>query len=203
MERLTEGMPGCDRRATMVKRCVYGLRSIWLPFLVTLGTATVASAQSSPIVDVRPVVALDASGSATERVVGSGCITRDDTGITVEITTSGLTPLNVYTVWWMIFRPDGGPLYVGNASGGIALPNGAASFSAHLPVGPLPIVDGKSVLVAESPRRLSDTGNVRVTVVIREHGPVIVDRLAEQLTMVEGGCSASGCKNVQGLFEVH
>jgi hypothetical protein len=155
------------------------------------------AAADPAVTSISPVQAFDASGRPAGDPVGSSRLVRDDTGLSFEITTSRLAPLNIYTVWWMVTRPNGQLLFMGNGGGGLALPNGSASFAGHLPVGPLPAADGKTVIVAAPGTVLDDPRRVTVTFVIREHGPIVLDRLAEQLTTINGGSPPNTCRDVQ------
>jgi hypothetical protein len=157
----------------------------------------VRAAADPAVTSINPVQAFDSTGRPAGDAVGSSRLVRDDTGLSFEITTSRLTPLDVYTVWWMVSRPDNQLLYMGNAGGGLALPDGTASFAGHLPVGLLPAANGKSVIVAAPGVVFDNPRQVKVTFVIREHGPIILDRLVEQLTTIDGGSPPNTCRDVQ------
>jgi hypothetical protein len=153
------------------------------------------AAAAPSVTSVSAVMRVDDNEVPVGSPVGSSQLIREDSGITVIATSSQLTPLNTYTVWWEITTPDKKPVFTANTSGGIVLPNGTASFVVRLPVGPLPAVNGTTVLDAAA--MFNDPRGVLVTVWIREHGPVIADQLVDQLTAFEGGCKTNTCKTVQ------
>jgi hypothetical protein len=173
--------------------------------LLTLGMMSVlvsglllrpeSAAAAPPVTSVNAVMMVDANDKPVGSPVGSSQLVREDTGITVIGTTAQMTPLNTYTVWWEITTADNKPVFIANVSGGIVLPNGTANFVIHLPVGPLPAVNGTTVL--ESAGMFNDPQKVHVTVWLREHGPVVLAELAQQLTAYEGGCKTNTCKTVQ------
>jgi hypothetical protein len=150
------------------------------------------------VTSVSAIIMVDANDMQVGSPLGSSQLVREDSGLTVMATTSKLTPLNTYTVWWEITTPDKKPVLTANASGGIVLPNGTASFVVRLPVGPLPAVNGTTVLDAAA--MFNDPRGVHVTVWIREHGPVVPDQLVDQLTAYEGGCKTNTCKTVQNTI---
>jgi len=169
-----------------------------LPALLAgLLVQTERAAADTPVTTSSPVQAFDASGKPAGDAVGSSRLVRDDTGLSFEITTSRLAPLNIYTVWWMVSAPNGQLLFMGNAGAGLALPNGSASFAGHLSVGILPAADGKTVIVTSPGTAFDNPRGVTVTFVIREHGPIILDRLVEQLTTINGGSPPNNCRDVQ------
>jgi hypothetical protein len=156
------------------------------------------AAAAPAVTSVSPIMMVDANDTPVGSPVGSSQLVREDSGITLTATTSKLTPLNTYTVWWEITTPDKKPVFTANTSGGIVLPNGTTSFVVHLPVGPLPAVNGTTVLDAAA--MFNDPRGVQVAVWIREHGPVIPGQLVDQLTAYEGGCKTNTCKTVQNTI---
>ena len=151
----------------------------------------------------------------------SAQLIRTDNRISITIHSKGLVPGDVYTVWWVLFNnpgacsaaPDGdpsvphcGPDDIHNAEGlnlnalarisslytvgNIADANGEAMFSAALDVGdPLGMVHfGPNI---EAPE------DAWVRLVIRTHGPPVMERLHAQLNLFEDDCDA--CANVQSV----
>lgn len=155
-------------------------------------------AQAAPAVEaVRPVTRMDPSGNAVGDPLGTSRLTREDSGISFVLTTSQLVPLNTYTAWWVLFTPDNKVLLARHASGAVALPDGTASFAGRLAVGPLPAVDGKIVLETIAGRMFDNPQTVTVAIILRDHGPIRLEQLAEQLTTFEGGCQTNTCSDVQ------
>src|SRR4051794_19243447 len=144
------------------------------------------AAAAPAVTSVNPIMRVDANDMQVGSPVGSSQLVRDDSGITVIATTAKMTPLNVYSVWWEIKTADTKTVLIAYVSGGIVLPDGTANFVVRLPVGPLPAVNGTTVLDAAA--MFNDPRGVQVAVWIREHGPVIPGQLVDQLTAYEGGC---------------
>lgn len=149
------------------------------------------------VVAVHPVVRMDASGNAVGDPVGTSRLTREEGGIRFEMTTSQLVPLNTYTAWWVLFTPNDQVHLASYAGGAVALPNGTASFAGRLAVGPLPRVDGKIVVAATAGGTFDNPRSVKVAIILRDHGPIILDQLAEQLSTFDGGCRTNRCSDVQ------
>ena len=134
-------------------------------------------------------------------------LVRNDTGIAIEITTSNLDEAT-YTVWWAIFNnpefcfsipctSDDLPANGGDerveasvlfADGRVVGRNGRGRFMAGLAVE----VFGPGLL---------DPSGAEVHVLVRTHGPEILEVLHEQLTTATGGCPPNSCGDQQ--FSVH
>lgn len=151
---------------------------------------------------------------------------RNNRGVLGWIHTNGLTPGNVYTVWWVTFAspenctggacglddvlaaaadPDNDPVGVGvfYATGHQASPDGSAYFAGFLRNGDtsdcVPAGDGPFVVLCNP---LDDSHDAVVHMVIRDHGPPVPGQLAAQRSSFTGGCSAYACTNVQAaVFE--
>jgi hypothetical protein len=93
----------------------------------------------------------DDFGSTAE---GTSQIRRTANGMSLDFDVEGLTPGNVYSVWWVVFdingtcAQDNDDFYVLNATGGIANQSGEATFRAHLSNGPVGPANGEDVLVS-------------------------------------------------------
>jgi hypothetical protein len=143
-------------------------------------------------------------------VSGTSTLTRTDTGITVNYKSTGLKPGYAYTLWWVIWNSPGEcltPNECGDpddvdffnpatevdllyATGLVVGNNGEGNFLAHLKIGDdsdsenelmeLPVVGGLHV---------GNAFNAEVHLVLRSHGPVIADMVAEQIGGYVGGCT--------------
>ena len=122
-------------------------------------------------------------------VTGSASLLRNDRGISVDVSTTGLVPNEVYTLWWIIYPPNcADPLgcIVTNASGAVADGRGRAHFGAHLSIGPVGPADGSVTLAAgdfENPR------DSEVLLVIHHHGPKIPTLVGRMLATFDAGCA--------------
>ncbi len=154
----------------------------------------------------RPVVVI--MGGAE---VGEATITRNANGATARLHTTGLTPGNVYTMWWVVFdNPEecsdiptlgcdasdlANPLVNGGAKGVAAHmvgSSGRASFGARLNLGD--VLDGGG---APTFNTFDDLLGSEMHLVVRNHGPALPGQLAEQFSEFNGGCPPNSCANVQ------
>lgn len=174
-----------------------GMMAVLAAGLLVSAPRAVADPITGPAQAVRM---LDAAGNQVGDAVGASRFTRDATGISFELATSGLAPLNTYTIWWVLYKPDKTVLLASYATGAVALPNGMASFAASLPVGPLPKVDGRIVMASTAGAMFDNPMGITVELVLRTHGPIRVEQLAEQLTTFDGACPPNTCANVQSVL---
>lgn len=120
-------------------------------------------------------------------------LTRDDEGISIKVTTTGL-PAGAYTNWWVIFNPedcDGACDGNGDAisavlwaTGGVVDRGGVGHFSARLDVGETRGPDQVFFL----PGTLQDARKAGIMYVIKYHGPVDASIVDKQTTTSYGGC---------------
>lgn len=145
---------------------------------------------------------------------------RNNEGVLGMISTSGLTPGRVVTLWWAIFNdprycagavcapPDlNNPLVNGSlqfGGGQIVGLNGRADFSGYLGVGDntgfyrLPMFPN----MPDPAPGIVDAKGAEVHLVIRDHGPANADPviLQQQLTTFPGGCALFPCTNIQAAI---
>ncbi|HUG15898.1 MAG TPA: hypothetical protein VMM78_12880 [Thermomicrobiales bacterium] len=137
---------------------------------------------------------------------------RNDGGIRMTLTTSGLDAGGTYTIWWVIFNnpeacTDGvhglgllcgaGDLGSGDvaasvlyATGHVVGKNGKGNFGAHLSVGQMT----NDVLFGPG---LLDPRGAEVHLIVRGHGDPIPGLVREQISTVDGGCSINDCESQQ------
>lgn len=119
-------------------------------------------------------------------------------GATMIMATSDLVPGNVTTAWWVVMtRPEkckttpcspedviGGADRVGTqivyADGVVNAPDGTATFSAHLPSGP--------VQNGWYDQEFGDPTAAEIHLVLNDHGPLVPEIAASMLTSYRGGC---------------
>ncbi len=155
----------------------------------------------------------------------SSKITRNHSGVTATLHTSGLTPGNAYTMWMVVFNVPGectdpcddddvapgtsaqvDVIYVaGNVAGG----SGKATFSGRRAAGD----NSKSLFAqfsAPAPG-LIDPHVAEMHLIPRDHGPAIPGQIPSQIQTFEGGCTPGSsfglgdgpntCADIQ--FSVH
>lgn len=177
-----------------------------------------AIAQSNKSENVKTeIVKVHVFSSTTVVPQAGGSLFRNNEGVLGTISTSGLTPGNVVTLWWAIFnnpRACAGstcaPLDLANPEVNASLQygggylvgiNGRADFSGYLGAGDN---SGYFILFPTQPNPAPGIVNpkvVQIHLVIRDHGPANADPaiLQQQLTTFGGGCAISfpsPCSNV-------
>ncbi|MGH2585712.1 MAG: hypothetical protein ACRDJE_12435 [Dehalococcoidia bacterium] len=140
---------------------------------------------------------------APPSVVGTSTLVRSDQGMSVTLHTTGLTPGDVVTLWWVVFNnpaacehpfagsacgpddarnaaPDGPRPSLLHAGGRIGEEDGTAAYGAHLGVG-----DTSWALFGPG---LLDARGAHVVLVLKTHGPKIPELVSEMLYTFAGGC---------------
>jgi hypothetical protein len=136
---------------------------------------------------------------------GSSVLVRTDAGLRGVFSTSGLTPGDAVTLWFIIFNhpeacstsPCSVPADVFNedagadfywGDGGIAGPTGRVSLVGPLAVGQT-AYSGKVEIGAGEAVPLSNAHGAEVVLAVHSHGPASTgDELASQLSSFTGGC---------------
>ena len=186
---------------------------------LTLAFASISRAQDPRSGNVKTTIVNVHNFAGTAVIPNDGAsLSRNSDGVFATISTSGLTPGNVVTLWWAIFNnpelcavPGCGPSDLNNPAvngsaqyggGYVVGANGRADFSGYLAEGdntgfailpPFPNMPNPSPGIVDSKTAV-------IHVVIRNHGPASADPavLAAQLTTFLGGCTmANPCTNLQ------
>lgn len=186
--------------------------------LTMLAVTTQAIAQNAESGNVKTSITKvkTFNGAAVIPYAGASLMRNND-GMFATISTSGLTPGHVVTLWWAIFNyprfcatPDCAPSDLNNyfvkgslQSGGGYLvgADGRADFGGYLGKGDntgFYILPGFGNMLNPAPG-IIDTNRATIHLVIRDHGPASSDPLIleQQLTTFPGGCSIYNCANVQ------
>lgn len=130
-------------------------------------------------------------------VAGQAKLMRNDNGVAIKLSTSGLEPGSAATLWWVIWNhPEncaqspcldtdfGNPatgVDFGYAAGSIVGGQGTATFAAHLNEN-----DPDGFLF--SGLGLQDARAAEVHAVVRTHGPAVPELINDQLHSFMGGC---------------
>ena len=135
----------------------------------------------------------------TDEVVGSATLHRKKNRVIVNIHTTGLTPGNAYTIWWVVFNP-------GHPGPGLAPPSDVIFATGHV------VSNGKkfnfsaslneddntgSVFPPGSPG-LTDAAGAEIHVAVRSHGQVIPELVDLQISTIDGGCNP--CQDQQAAI---
>jgi len=185
---------------------------------LALGTHAIAQSGKSGNVKTEIVEVKNFAGTAVIPYAGAS-LSRNNDGVFGTISTSGLTPGHVVTLWWAIFNnpencatPGCAPSDLNNpdvngsvqyGGGAIVGAGGRADFSGYLAVGdntgfeilpPFPNMPNPSPGIVNAKR-------AEIHLVIRTHGAASADPgiLNQQLTTFTGGCAGmpSPCANIQ------
>lgn len=143
-------------------------------------------------------------------------MSRNNAGVFGTISTSGLTPGHVVTLWWAFFNTPAGcanticapsdlnRLIVNGSlqfgGGQIVGANGRADFSGYVGVGDSSGYFALFPNMPDPPVGLVDPKGAQIHLVIRDHGPASTDAatLSAQLNSFGGGCTPTNtCTNVQ------
>lgn len=160
---------------------------------LTGGTATAAASKMESTATVMAF--------SDGRTVGTSRLIRDARSLRTRLTTSGLTPGNVVTLWWVVFNHpeecDGGcgepDLFDSDVEpaclfggGTIVNDNGDATFVNRLRVGE----ERNSCIefFGGTDHGLSNPEGAEVHFVVRSHGPRIPGKVDEQRSSFDGGC---------------
>ena len=205
-----------------MKRLIY--RGIGYGCLIILFAATNGIAQR---IDSRTVktsitkVVQFGNQSVTIPYSGASLLRNNDAAF-ATISTSGLAPGHVVTLWWAIFNDPSAcanavcapphlynPAVVGSlqfGGGQVVAVNGRADFGGFLAVGDntgffrLPMFPN----MPDPAPGILDAKGAEIHLVIRDHGLASTDPaiLQQQLTSFTGGCTTNVCANVQAaIFE--
>lgn len=176
-------------------------------FAIAALAVLLGAVASATTVTSTPVVNL-ATGAVVEG--SSSTIIRDPGGVTVTAHTN--LPPGTYTMWLVIWNnpenckgglpgllclppPAGGvdvPDTVQLGSGNVAPASGVVDFGARLVVGDTSGISGGRLRTG-----LTNPMGAEIHVVLRSHGPVILDMLSAQITTFGGACDVNTCADLQ------
>ncbi len=186
--------------------------------LLTLALAGNVSSQSNQSGNVKTSIAQIKTfgGSAVIPYAGAS-LSRNNEAAFATISTSGLTPGHVVTLWWAIFNepsncatPNCAPPDLDNPNvngslqfggGQVVGLNGRADFGGYLAVGDntgFHLLPQFPFMPNPAPGLVNPKG-ATIHLVIRTHGPASTDptTLNQQLSSFGGGCSVNPCANIQ------
>jgi hypothetical protein len=169
--------------------------------VLVAGSLFSASAMADPATETTaPVLDL-----ATFTVVGTSTVVRNDNGVHAELSAGSLNPGEAYSMWILIFGPDGGDgLTVRNLSGGLADELGNINFAGSLKEGVVTFplddngnpIDWYDVLFEGE---FLDARAGFISLVVVNHGPKIPGQVYEQThTRYEGACANHPVNPVPG-----
>lgn len=200
------------------KKKIYTV-SIVLLFSLLLAACGIGSSEALPVENERATTSQVNvhlfSDNETDVAGATSTLERRTDSIDLVLDTTGLTPGDAYTIWWVFFNNPAGCAeatckgsdlsnpetvgMVGYATGAIADEMGNAHFMASLNVGDTSIAldnnDGFPVELVEPAPGLIDPDKAEIHAVVRTHGAALPDP-TEQLTTFGGGCNPE-CANEQ------
>jgi hypothetical protein len=189
--------------------------------LLTLALAGNISSQSNESGNVKTSIAKVKSFDGLAVIPYAGAsLSRNNEAAFATISTSGLTPDHVVTLWWAIFNnpefcatPACAPSDLNNPSvsgslqfggGQVVGLNGRADFGGYLAVGDntgFHLLPQFPLMPNPAPGLVNPKG-ATIHLVVRTHGPASADPtiLNQQLTSFGGGCSVNPCANIQAAL---
>lgn len=147
--------------------------------------------------------------AVTGDVLGESTLYRQANGVFVDYEVSGLEPNYAYTLWWTVWNKPGECIEPGlcglddfanavevevelmNASGGIINEDGTATFTAFLDINDNSESINESIFGLPTFGGLQNALEAQVTMVLRSHGPVVPEIVAEQIGSHQGGCTTN------------
>lgn len=204
-----------------MKKSIFGRLAtiVFCAALLALVITTQTNAQSEKSGNVKTTIAtvnVIATGAVVPQAGAS--LARNNNGVLGEISTSGLTPGHVATLWWAIYNnpefcatPSCAPSDLNNplvngslqfGGGTIVGAGGRADFSGYLEEGDNSgfYLNPMFPNMPNPSPGIVDTKAATIHMAIRSHGPASADPavLALQLTTFPGGCSmANPCATLQ------
>jgi hypothetical protein len=189
--------------------------------LLTLALAGNVSSQSNESGNVKTSIAKVKTFDGLAVIPYAGAsLSRNNEAAFATISTSGLTPGTVVTLWWAIFNepancatPNCAPSDLNNPAvngslqfggGQVVGANGRADFGGYLAVGDntgFHLLPQFPLMPNPAPGLVNPKG-ATIHLVIRTHGPASADPaiLNQQLTSFGGGCSVDPCSNIQAAL---
>jgi hypothetical protein len=189
--------------------------------LLTLALAGNVSSQSNESGNVKTSIAKVKTFDGLAVIPYAGAsLSRNNEAAFATISTSGLTPGTVVTLWWAIFNepancatPNCAPSDLNNPAvngslqfggGQVVGANGRADFGGYLAVGDntgFHLLPQFPLMPNPAPGLVNPKG-ATIHLVIRTHGPASADPaiLNQQLTSFGGGCSVNPCSNIQAAL---
>jgi hypothetical protein len=191
--------------------------------LLTLGLAGNVSSQSKGSGNLKTTIApVHVFGSTTVIPAAGASLSRNNEAVSATISTSGLIPETVVTLWWAIFNepshcatPNCAPSDLNNPAvngslqfggGQVVGLNGRADFGGYLAVGDntgFHLLPQFPLMPNPAPGLVNPKG-ATVHLVIRTHGAASADptTLNQQLSSFGGGCSVipNPCANIQAAL---
>ena len=171
--------------------------------LALLTVLLVAACSESP--PRRSAVYLSPFGGGPEIQGTRSSLVRHSSGISMTVQTTGLTPGDRYTAWWLVFNVPGectGPCGVDDlgldtasvlfADGSVIGTSGIGQFGGYLGVG-----DTNGLVGTFGSHGLTDPLGADVHIAVRSHGQPIPGVVNEQLSAFFGGCPPNACSNEQ------
>lgn len=178
--------------------------------LITTGTAVAAASANPPTKSTESVQSFATPGVE----VGTSTLTRTDTGMRLNLRTSGTAAKEALTVWWVVFNHpeacsapgcgtddifvDGDPagplnevqiesadIVAAYATGKVSSQSGHVTFSANLDADE---PAGTREVIFGSGSTLKHVEGAEVHLVVRSHGPAVFELVQEQIGSFAGGC---------------
>jgi hypothetical protein len=144
----------------------------------------------------------------TADVYGAASLVRNDQGVSMTFSTSGIPAGEAVTIWWVILE-NGAPVSAQFAAGHVVGGSGLATFSGHLAEGDTSGCFSPEFTAAVGCEGLTDAQNQTVILLARFHGPAEPGRIPVQIHTPETAgisdiptqlCSPLACQYQAAIF---
>jgi hypothetical protein len=144
----------------------------------------------------------------TDVVYGAASLVRNDQGVSMTFSTSGIPAGEAVTIWWVIFG-EAGPVSAQFAAGHVVGGSGVATFSGHLAEGDTSGCFSPEFTAAVGCEGLTDAQTQTVILLARFHGPAEPGRIPVQIHTPETAgisdlgtqlCSPLACQYQAAIF---
>jgi hypothetical protein len=147
-------------------------------------------------------------GGPTTDVYGAASLVRNDQGVSMTFSTSGIPAGEAVTIWWVILG-EAGPVSAQFAAGHVVGGSGVATFSGHLAEGDTSGCFSPEFTAAVGCEGLTDAQKQTVILLARFHGPAEPGRIPVQIHTPETAgisdlatqlCSPLACQYQAAIF---
>lgn len=185
------------------------MKDISILILSTIGLLAASCDSEVDTPQMNPLSSASVIHAVTGEVLGESTLYRGEDALFINYEVAGLEPNYAYTLWWTIWNKSENCVVPGecgladfanalsvevellHATGGIISEAGTATFSAYLKENENSESINEQIFGLPTFGGLQDALAAQVTMVLRSHGPVIPELIADQINSHQGGCTVN------------